>query len=186
MRVIGGKLRGKSINFLKSKKTRPLKDSVRENIFNILMHSNLIKVKVDNANILDLYSGIGSFGIECISRGARKVVFLENYSKILNILKKNINLINANKNCDVIEKNCFDFFLKKNLFQNKFDLVFLDPPYKEERFNILINKIKDNKILENNGILIIHRHKKDSLKISEKINIIDERVYGISKIIIAN
>ena len=98
---------------------------------------------------------------------------------------KNINLINANKNCDVIEKNCFDFFLKKNLFQNKFDLVFLDPPYKEERFNILINKIKDNKILESNGVLIIHRHKKDSSKISEKINIIDES-HGISKIIIAN
>ena len=56
----------------KSKKTRPLKDSVRENIFNILMHSNLIKVNLKNANILDLYSGIGSFGIECISRGAKK------------------------------------------------------------------------------------------------------------------
>ena len=90
MRVIGGKLRGKSINFLKSKKTRPLKDSVRENIFNILMHSNLIKVKVDNANILDLYSGIGSFGIECISRGAVRVMFVEQDINAVKILRENL------------------------------------------------------------------------------------------------
>tara|TARA_B100000287_G_scaffold304260_1_gene287421 strand:- start:9 stop:569 length:561 start_codon:yes stop_codon:yes gene_type:complete len=186
MRIIGGNYKGKKIYLPLDKMTRPLRDMVKESIFNLIEHSNKFKIEIKDSKILDLFAGSGSFGLECISRGARKVVFLENYSKILNILKKNINLINANNNCDVIEKNCFDFFLKKNLFQNKFDLVFLDPPYKEERFNILINKIKDNKILESNGVLIIHRHKKDSSKISEKINIIDERVYGISKIIIAN
>ena len=68
MRIISGKLKGKSLNFLKSSITRPLKDSVKENIFNILKHSNLINLKIDRANILDLYSGIGSFGLECISR----------------------------------------------------------------------------------------------------------------------
>ena len=77
MRVISGILKGKSIDFLKNSNTRPLKDSVRENVFNILKHSNLIKVKIEKSNIFDLYSGIGSFGIECISRGARKVTFVE-------------------------------------------------------------------------------------------------------------
>ena len=73
MRIISGELKGKSINYLKNSNTRPLKDSVRENIFNILKHSFSINVKVENSNILDLYSGIGSFGIESLSRYAKKV-----------------------------------------------------------------------------------------------------------------
>ena len=72
MRIISGFLKGKKIDFLKSSTTRPLRDFVKENIFNIIKHSNLIKLKLENANILDLYSGIGSFGIECISRGVKK------------------------------------------------------------------------------------------------------------------
>ena len=85
-------LKGKKIKFLKNKITRPLKDSVKENIFNILIHSKLIKLKFKNSNILDLYSGVGSFGIECISRGAKKVTFVEknNINAILKILKKNL------------------------------------------------------------------------------------------------
>ena len=74
MRIIGGSLKGKSINFTKNSNTRPLKDSVKESIFNVLMHSNLIKTKIENSNILDLYSGIGSFGIEAISRNAKKIL----------------------------------------------------------------------------------------------------------------
>ena len=76
MRIISGKLKGQTIDFLKNSTTRPLKDSVKENIFNVLKHSNLIDVKIEKANILDLYSGIGSFGLECISRGAKKVTFM--------------------------------------------------------------------------------------------------------------
>ena len=72
MRVVSGFLKGKKIDFLKSATTRPLRDFVKENIFNIIKHSNLINVKLENASILDLYSGVGSFGIECISRGAKK------------------------------------------------------------------------------------------------------------------
>ena len=68
MRVISGTLKGRLINFIKNSNTRPLKDSVKESIFNILDHSNLLKTELKNSNILDLYSGIGSFGIECISR----------------------------------------------------------------------------------------------------------------------
>ena len=77
MRIISGHLKGKKINYLKNSTTRPLKDSVKENIFNILKHSNFINIKIENSNILDLYSGIGSFGIEGISRGARKVTFID-------------------------------------------------------------------------------------------------------------
>ena len=77
MRIISCKYRGKKIQFLKDSDTRPLKDVVRENIFNILNHSKKINVKIENANVLDLYSGMGSFGLECLSRGAKKITFIE-------------------------------------------------------------------------------------------------------------
>lgn len=186
MRIIGGIYRGKKITLPEDKKTRPLKDIVKESIFNLIKHSNKFKIETKNSLVLDLFAGSGSFGLECISRGAEKVVFIENYSKILNILRKNINSINAIKNSKIIEKNCFDYLLENSQFQNKFNIIFLDPPYKEERINFLVDKIKKNEFLKKGGIIIIHRHKKDNLMISKKINILDERIYGISKITIAN
>ena len=73
MRIISGKFKGRKIEFLRNSLTRPLKDSVKENIFNILSHSIKLNVNLKNAKILDLYSGIGSFGLECLSRGAMEV-----------------------------------------------------------------------------------------------------------------
>ncbi len=87
MRIISGKLKGRVLKYLKNSNTRPLKDNVRESIFNILKHSNLIKTKIENSNILDLYSGTGSFGIECISRGAEEVVFIEKDLRAMEVLK---------------------------------------------------------------------------------------------------
>ena len=78
MRIISGNLRGKKILSPLDKSTRPLKDMVRESIFNIIEHSKKETVAIKNANVLDLFSGTGSFGIECLSRGAEQVIFFEN------------------------------------------------------------------------------------------------------------
>ena len=102
MRIISGTLKGKLINFLKNSTTRPLKDSVKENIFNILKHSKLINVKIEKANILDLYSGVGSFGIECISRGADKVTFIEQDKNAFNMLKKNMIYLSINNQVNIL------------------------------------------------------------------------------------
>ena len=80
MRIISGYLKGKKIDLPKDDLTRPLKDMVKESIFNIIKHSNDINSKLKEAVVLDLFSGTGSFGLECISRGAKKVIFNENYS----------------------------------------------------------------------------------------------------------
>ena len=78
MRIISGKFRGKKILEPKNSNTRPLKDLTKESIFNIINHSNKFKVNLDKSTILDLFSGVGSFGIECISRGVEQVTFVEN------------------------------------------------------------------------------------------------------------
>ena len=98
MRIISGIFKGKKILEPKDIKTRPLKDLTKESIFNILNHSNKFDIKLENSNILDLFSGVGSFGIECLSRGAESVVFIENYQNVLSILKKNL------KNLKLFEK----------------------------------------------------------------------------------
>tara|TARA_B100002019_G_C21231852_1_gene580501 strand:+ start:137 stop:697 length:561 start_codon:yes stop_codon:yes gene_type:complete len=186
MRVISGDLKGKKISLPDDKKTRPLRDLVKESIFNLIEHSNKFSLKLNNANILDLFSGTGSFGIECISRNAQKVTFVENYDLALKILKKNIKSFGIQDKSEIIEKNCFDFFESKKIFKEKFNLIFMDPPYKENKINLIIEQIKEREILDKNAILIIHRHKKDNINISQKLNILDERNYGSSKIIIGN
>jgi 16S rRNA (guanine966-N2)-methyltransferase len=185
MRIIGGNFKGKKIYLPKDKKTRPLRDLVKESIFNLIIHSNKFNCVVENSNILDLFSGTGSFGIECISRNAKKVTFIENYKEALNVLKKNIFDLDVQNKFEIIEENCFNF-LNKNKFKEKFNIIFMDPPYKEKNLNFIINFVIEEKILDINGILIIHRHIKDTINISDKLKIIEERSYGISKIIIGN
>jgi len=189
MRIIGGKFKGKKIFIPSSKNTRPLKDLVKESIFNLLMHSNKISCSLHNSKILDLFSGIGSFGLECISRYSSKVIFFENYLETLKILRQNLNLIgDSNAVYQVIEEDCFKFFEKnKKYFLNEeFDIIFIDPPFKEKRTNYLINSILEKKLLKKSGVIILHKHKKDNTTLNSNLKIVEERNYGISKIILGN
>ena len=183
MRIIGGNFKSKKLFLPKDRNTRPLKDIVKESIFNLIKHSKKINTQVENSLVLDLFSGTGSFGIECISRGAKKVFFFENYPEALKILKKNLNLLKDMNNYEIYEKNFFNFFLSNKNFNLKFGIIFIDPPYRETRINKIIKIILEKKMLIKNGILIIHRHKKDDIKISNKLNILEDRSYGISKIL---
>jgi len=181
MRIISGALKGKSINFLKNSNTRPLKDSVRESIFNILKHSNLIKTNVENSNILDLYSGIGSFGIESLSRNAKKVTFVEKDTNAYNILKDNlINLSLINRSKIFIEKVEHALISK---LKEKFNIFFFDPPFNDIDYIENLKLIKKNKIFEKNHVVVIHREKKSRDNLENYLEIIEVRHYGRSKII---
>jgi len=185
MRIISGFFKGKKILQPLDKSTRPLKDLTKESIFNIIKHSKKFNIDLEKSNILDLFSGVGSFGLECISRGAKYVTFVENYKDVLPILKKNLNNLKLFKNFNVIENDIIhnlDFLS----FNQKFDLIFLDPPYKDKNLSLILNRIIDSKILVNNGIIIIHRHKKEIDKFPNKLKVIEEKKYGISKIIFAS
>ena len=185
MRIISGNFKGKKILLPKDKLTRPLKDLTKESIFNILKHSKLLNIELESSNILDLFSGVGSFGLECLSRGAKNVTFLESYAEVLNILKKNIDNLNQQNQTKVIEKDIFSENTLK-LLNDKFDIIFMDPPYKEKKLSFLLNAITELKLLNNGGVIIIHRHKKEEDDLPKKFNLILEKNYGISKIIFGN
>lgn len=185
MRVISGKFKGRKIVSSKDKLTRPLKDLTKESIFNIINHTNKFSIKLQNSEVLDLFSGTGSFGIECLSRGVKFVTFVENYNGVLPILKDNLNNLNLKNQYKIIEKNIFKD-LNFKIFKKKFNIIFLDPPYKEKGLNKLINLIIKEKLLASNGIIIIHRHKKQNDIYPDKFEILDQKKYGISKIIFGN
>ena len=182
MRVISGTFKGKKILEPKDKNTRPLKDLTKESIFNILKHSNKFSVQLNNANVLDLFSGVGSFGIECLSRGVKSVIFIENYKKVLPMLKKNLENLKSIKNYFILEK---DIYNKNTLLSldNKFDIIFLDPPYKDKNLKQIFEIIKETKILNKNGLIILHRHKNENDVFPSDFKVTENKSYGISKII---
>ena len=182
MRIIRGRLKNKKLNFPINLKTRPLKDRVRENIFNILEHSTSFGRDIRNSFVLDLYAGIGSFGLESVSRGAKKSFFVENNTEALKNLKKNIDLLKLENNVEVYSENVLRFIEKYN-FKFQFDIIFLDPPYKEENIEIILENIVKLKLLKDSGLIVLHRHKKSKVNIDNKFNIKRSVKYGISKII---
>ena len=181
MRIISGELKGKKLSVPLDKSTRPLKDMVKESIFNILDHSNKISTKVYDAKVLDLFSGTGSFGIECLSRGAAEVIFIENYHNSLKILKQNIFNLKLENKSTVYNYSAYN--LKDTNLENRiFDIIFLDPPFKDREIDNLIDQIKKLKVFDVNTLLVIHRNKKSDDNISKYLNIIEEKNYGLSKI----
>ena len=182
MRIISGNFKGKKILEPKDIRTRPLKDLTKESIFNIIYHSKKISIQIKNSEVLDLFSGTGSFGIECLSREAKNVIFVETYKGILPILKKNLANLKQINNYKIIQEDIL-CSLDLNSFKQKFDIIFLDPPYKENNINSLIRSIIEIKLVKNNGIIIIHRLKKQEDIFPDTFKIIEKKTYGISKII---
>jgi 16S rRNA (guanine966-N2)-methyltransferase len=185
MRIVSGSLKGKKINFLKSTTTRPLRDFVKESTFNVITHSNLINVSLENSNILDLYSGVGSFGIECLSRGAKKTTFVENNNNALMVLKENITQLKIEKKSMILETKVISFLsrLKKS---DKYDIIFFDPPFSENFFINELNMIKNSNIYNKNHIVIVHREKKSQDNLSGVMNVLFTRNYGRSSVLFGN
>ncbi len=185
MRIIGGHLKGKKISFLKSSNTRPLKDMVKESLFNIITHSNIVNVKIKDSNILDLYSGIGSFGIECISREAKSVTFVENNNETLKILRENLEKLSINKKkiifpCDI------QAFLNQVDGKEKFDIIFFDPPFADFKFKDEIELIKKHKIFNKKHLIIIHREKKREEDFNKFFKVKIVKDYGRSRIVLGS
>ena len=110
---------------------------------------------------------------------------MESYADVLSVLKKNINNLNQQNQTKVIEKDIFAENTLK-LLNDKFDIIFMDPPYKEKKLPFLLNAITKLELLNTDGLIIIHRHKKEEDDLSKEFNLILEKNYGISKIIFGN
>ena len=188
MRIIAGNLKGKKIIIPNDSYTRPLKDLTKESIFNIIKHSNLLNINLENSKVLDLFAGVGSFGLECLSRGAKKVFFVEKEKEAIKILEKNIIKLNVSRETKILHSDVFNVLRDNKSFfaclpHVKLDLIFCDPPFKNEKINNLIELIIEKNLLKKNGIIVFHKHKNTNEKINILFETIDKRTYGLSEII---
>ena len=181
MRIIGGNLKGKKLFFLNTKTTRPLRDIVKESIFNVIFHSYLINAKLKDSKILDLYSGIGSFGLEFISRGASHVSFVENDKKALVLLKKNIENIDIKNKTSLYQKTVNNFINQPDS-SLKYDIIFFDPPFADKFFIEELKSVRDKKIYNKNHLIILHRETGTTDEINGVLQTIITKDYGKSKI----
>ena len=181
MRIISGKFKKKKLLLPDPKITRPLRDFVKESLFNLLLHSPLIKFQFEKSIIIDIFSGSGSFGIECLSRSASNVIFIENNKKSFEILKKNIKNFSILNEAELI----FGDFLKIKLdfFSLKPDLIFLDPPFQFKLLKKIFEKLFKNKSNLAKSIIIIHYEEGEKFDFNIYLEKIFQKRYGRSIIL---
>lgn len=174
MKIHAGRFKNHSIKRVKLESTKETSSMVREAVFNMV---NPLEAKV-----LDLFAGSGSYGLTAFSLGATKVVFVDNNSKAIKTILDNINKLNI---ANYVEVNNVDYkqYFKKN--NDKFNLIFLDPPYNFKDYESLVNVLIDK--LEDNGKIVLELEFKTIIDL-EKINldVIKNKKYGIKRIIVFN
>lgn len=147
MRIIAGKRKGLNIKTIEGESTRPTRDMVREALFSILMS------KIPDAKFLDLFAGSGAIGIEAISRGAVESCFADINPQCIKIIKENINKANFENESRVFNLD-YKLVLKK-LKDEKFDVIFIDPPYNKGFGVDAITKISEYCMLADDGVIIL-------------------------------
>ena len=184
MRVISGKFKKKKLLLPDPKITRPLRDYVKESLFNLLTHTKSLNFEFDKGIVLDIFSGSGSFGIECLSRGSERAIFIEKNKDTLSILKKNINNFLLNNQCGII----FDDFLKINLnevLKENVNLIFLDPPFEYAFLKEIFDKLRECHDQLSECLIMIHYEKNNDFKFDDYLNIVIKKKYGRSVIVFA-
>jgi len=175
MRIIAGRMKGTKLFTLDGINTRPTLDRVKEPLFSI------INFKLEDSIVLDLFSGSGALGLESISRGAKKAYLCDNSYDAIRIINQNIEKTRAKDQVQIFSKN-FEKVLEECSSKGiKFDVIFLDPPYKTDYAERATQIIVEKNLLNDNGIIIIETDSKE--KVIEKIQDIDitmydERKYG--------
>lgn len=178
-RVISGKAKGLKLISPKGNSTRPTLDRVKESVFNI------IASLVHGSHVLDLFSGTGSLGIEALSRGAEKAIFVDLDSECCNIIKENLSktrLGTSSKAAEVSKTNAFDIIV--NLAQNRirFDIIFVDPPYNSGLAKKALEIISENDIIKENVIIIVETAFNEVLGDIKYLSLVREKLYGSTKI----
>ena len=168
MRIIGGKHRGRKLAEFKGDEIRPTADRVKESLFNIL------STRTAESKVLDLFCGSGSLGLESLSRGAKSVHFNDLSRDSLAVLKKNIEAVGERDNCKITN---LDYLACLSSAAEKYDLIFIDPPYAKEYGVPALEIIANRRLLTEDGIAVYERDRAFSGEV-EGLEKFDERKYG--------
>lgn len=175
MRVIAGTARGKRLESLDGLHTRPTTDRVKESVF------NLLQPYVREAKVLDAFAGSGALGIEALSRGAARCTFLENDKAAQNVVRLNLSGTRLSDKATLLEGDAVSF-LKRT--EEKFSLIFLDPPYDSGLYTEALSQIAAREILLPGGVISVEQRAGDAFSVPEKLSVLKERKYGKTAIYI--
>ena len=155
MRVISGKVRGLKLDTPKNLDVRPTTDRVKESLFNI------INPYIRESNILDLFAGTGSLGIECLSRGAKNCIFVDKSKESIGIVKSNIKKARVENESTILNIDFKDAVKRLSVQKQKFDVIFMDPPYYENMFIDCLKSIDELSLLKEDGLVVVEHDTND-------------------------
>ena len=171
MRVIAGKHKSKALESLEGRNTRPTMDKVKEGIFNSLQDVHGLG--------LDLFAGSGALGIEALSRGMEKVIFVDQNFKAVKVIQANLKQLDLREQSEVYKNNADRALkaLKKRDIQ--FDYIFLDPPYNKGLIDKALEQIAEFNLLKENGIIVCEFSNHEDIKF-EPFQVIKRYHYGLT------
>lgn len=169
MRVIAGEVGGTNLKSIDTKSVRPTLGRVKESMFSMIFPYFPFEKG------LDLFAGFGSLGIEALSRGTKQFTFIEKNRKYAKLIKENIKKCHFEKRSKVRTKNVFTYL--KNC-KEKYDIIFLDPPYKKNLVNKTLQSLINNKILNDKALIIVEHHNEEKIKNYDKLKILKDRSYS--------
>jgi len=155
LRVISGKVRGLKLDTPKNLDVRPTTDRVKESLFNI------INPYIRESNILDLFAGTGSLGIECLSRGAKNCIFVDKSKESIGIVKSNIKKARVENESTILNIDFKDAVKRLSVQKQKFDVIFMDPPYYENMFIDCLKSIDELSLLKEDGLVVVEHDTND-------------------------
>jgi 16S rRNA (guanine(966)-N(2))-methyltransferase RsmD len=157
MRIISGTSKGRKLATPKNLSLRPTSDRVKESIFNIL------REEIEGRMVLDLFAGTGNLGIEALSRGAKKVIFVEKGRHALTLIERNLAQFELEGRSEVLPIDANRAIGILNQRGNNFDLIFMDPPYEKGLIERTLTKLSSHPIYHRDSILIIEHHRRELL-----------------------
>ncbi len=177
LRVIAGSAKGLRLNTLEGMGTRPTTDRVRENLFNILAPY------MESSKVLDLFAGSGSLGIEALSRGAQSAVFSDSNEKCVNIIKENLQHVKFFEKGQAFLGEAQLILKKLSQHGEKFDIIFLDPPYKKGIIPPILQLLEESGVLEDKFIIAAESDIGDELPESTGAMVVSKiQLYGKTKL----
>src|SRR6266481_4823980 len=173
MRVVGGRLKGRSLASPTSRDIRPTADRLRESLFNILIHAYDDPIR--DARVLDLFAGTGALGIEAISRGAAFALFVDNGTEARALLRNNVEALGLGGMTKVYRRDATHLGLAHPV--EPFSLVFLDPPYAKKLAEKALASLRDGGWLTSGALLVVEEHKAAELVVPEGFEELQRRAY---------
>ena len=173
MKIISGKYKGLKLKEFPGKDIRPTSSKTREAIFDILGEA------IIDTYFLDLFAGTGAIGIEALSRGVKGVTFVEKNGKAVKIIRENMAKIDTLQNINILKKDCYSAlkFLQKK--QQKYDIIFLDPPYHYGFISNVLNLIDQGSLYRENALVIIQHDKHEEPDCTLKnLSFLKKKKYG--------